>query len=63
MTQERNSIPAKNLSKAKEVILYILNKLGPIDESTLSAILYQMDFDHYEKYEEQLMGLTYQKIV
>lgn len=60
----RISIPQKNLDKFKEVLLYILNKVGSkpnIGESVLYKILYFVDFNYYEKYEEQLIGATYIK--
>ncbi|MHA1876614.1 MAG: type II toxin-antitoxin system antitoxin SocA domain-containing protein [Promethearchaeota archaeon] len=60
----RINVPQKNLKKFKEVLLYILNKVGSkpnIGETVLYKILYFIDFDYYEKYEEQLIGATYQK--
>ncbi|MFH1896018.1 MAG: type II toxin-antitoxin system antitoxin SocA domain-containing protein [bacterium] len=60
----RISIPQRNLKKFKEVLLYILNKVGSkpnIGESVINKLLYFIDFDYYEKYEEQLMGATYIK--
>ena len=60
----RISVPQKNLQKFKEVLLYILNKIGSkpnIGESVLYKLLYFIDFDFYEKYEEQLIGATYIK--
>jgi len=44
--------------------LYILNKVGAkpnIDAAVISKLLYFIDFDFYEKYEEQLIGATYIK--
>lgn len=51
----------KNEDKFHEVFLYILSKIDTLNttETTLYNILYFVDFDFYEKYEEQLMGLTY----
>lgn len=60
----RVSVPAKNLKKFKEVLLYILGKVGAkpnVGETVLYKILYFIDFDFYEKYEEQLLGATYIK--
>jgi transcriptional regulator with XRE-family HTH domain len=62
--QMRISVPQKNLQKFEEVLLYILNKVGAkqnIGETVIYKLLYFMDFDFYEKYEEQLIGATYQK--
>jgi len=60
----RISVPQKKLDKFKEVLLYILNKVGSrpnIGESVLYKLLYFIDFNYYEKYEEQLIGATYIK--
>lgn len=60
----RISVPRKNLKKFKEVLLYILGKVGAkpnIGETVLYKLLYFIDFDYYEKYEEQLIGATYIK--
>ncbi len=60
----RINVPQKNMSKFKEVLLYILNKVGSkpnVGESVIYKLLYFIDFDYYEKYEEQLIGATYIK--
>jgi transcriptional regulator with XRE-family HTH domain len=60
----RINVPQKNLVKFKEVLLYILEKVGSksnIGESVLYKLLYFIDFNYYEKYEEQLIGATYIK--
>lgn len=60
----RIDIPQKKLEKFKQVLLYILEKVGGkpnIGLTVLYKLLYFIDFDYYEKYEEQLMGLTYIK--
>ncbi len=60
----RISIPQKNIEKFKEVLLYILSKVGAkpnVGETVLYKLLYFIDFDYYEKYEEQLIGATYIK--
>src|SRR4030067_1336526 len=62
--QMRISVPQKNLQKFKEVLLYILNKVGAkpnIGETVIYKLLYFIDFDFYENYEEQLIGATYMK--
>ncbi len=61
---ERISIPQNNYDKFKEVLLYILTKVGAqpnIGETVLYKLLYFVDFNYYEKYEEQLIGATYIK--
>ena len=60
----RIDVPKENIEKFKEVLLYILNKVGSkanVGETVLYKLLYFIDFDYYEKYEEQLIGATYQK--
>jgi len=57
-------ITEKNLDKFKQVLLYVLNKVGGkpnIGETVLHKLLYFIDFDYYEKFEENLMGATYIK--
>jgi transcriptional regulator with XRE-family HTH domain len=60
----RISVPQKYLDKFKEVLLYVLGKTAGkpnIGMTALYKLLYFIDMDYYEKYEEQLMGLTYIK--
>lgn len=60
----RVSIPEINFRKFKEVILYILNRVGAkpnVGETVIYKLLYFIDFDFYEKYEEHLLGGTYIK--
>jgi len=60
----RINVPQKNLKKFKEVLLYILNKVGAkpnVGETVLYKLLYFIDFNYYEEYEEQLIGATYIK--
>jgi len=60
----RISVPQKNLAKFKEVLLYVLKQVGSkpnLGEVVLYKLLYFIDFDYYEKYEEQLIGATYIK--
>ncbi len=60
----RISIPQENLDKFKQVMLHILKKVGGkpnIGMTALYKLLYFIDFDYYEKYEEQLMGLKFIK--
>jgi uncharacterized phage-associated protein len=63
-TVTRISIPQKNLKKFEQVLLYILCKAGSkpnIGETVIYKLLYFIDFNFYEKYEEQLIGATYIK--
>lgn len=60
----RINVPQKNLVKFKEILLYILNRVGSkpnVGESVIYKLLYFIDFNYYEKYEEQLIGATYIK--
>lgn len=60
----RVSIPEKNLEKFKQVLLYVLVRVGAkpnVGMTVLYKLLYFIDFDFYEKHEKQLMGLTYIK--
>lgn len=62
--QTRISVPRENVEKFKETLLYILNKVGSrsnMGETVIYKLLYFIDFDFYEKYEEQLIGATYIK--
>lgn len=60
----RICVPKSNIIKLKETLIYILNKIGAkpnIGETVLYKILYFIDFDFYERYEEQILGCTYIK--
>jgi transcriptional regulator with XRE-family HTH domain len=60
----RINVPQKNLDKFREILLYILNRVASkpnIGETVIYKLLYFIDFDFYEKYEEQLIGATYIK--
>lgn len=61
---ERISIPQEKKDKFKQVLLYILSKVGGkpnIGQTVLYKLLYFIDFDYYEKFEEQLIGARYVK--
>ncbi|MEW6516690.1 MAG: type II toxin-antitoxin system antitoxin SocA domain-containing protein [candidate division FCPU426 bacterium] len=60
----RINVPQRNLKKFKEILLYILGQVGSkpnMGESVIYKLLYFMDFDYYERFEEQLIGATYIK--
>ena len=60
----RVSVPQKNIEKFKEVFLYILDKVGGkanVGKTVIFKLLYFIDFDYYELFEEQLIGLEYIK--
>ena len=61
---ERISIPQEKVDKFKQVLLYVLSKVGGkpnIGQTVLYKLLYFIDFDYYEKFEEQLIGARYMK--
>ncbi|PIE53433.1 XRE family transcriptional regulator [Candidatus Fermentibacteria bacterium] len=60
----RISIPRENYDKFREVLLYILAEIGArpnVGQTVLYKLLYFIDFDFYERYEEQLIGAVYIK--
>jgi len=60
----RISIPQERVDKFKQILLYVLKKVGGkpnVGMTVLYKLLYFIDFDYYEKCEEQLMGLVYLK--
>ncbi len=60
----RISVPQESVEKFKEVFIYILEKIGArpnIGEVVIWKLMYFIDFDYYEKYEEQLIGAKYIK--
>jgi len=63
-SQIRINIPQQKLDKFEQVLLYVLQKVSAktnVGETVLYKLLYFIDFDYYEKFEQQLMGLTYIK--
>jgi transcriptional regulator with XRE-family HTH domain len=63
-TDMRINAPQEKMDKFREVLLYILQKIGAkpnVGETVIYKILYFIDFDFYEKFEEQLIGLKYIK--
>ena len=63
-TDMRINVPQERMDKFREILLYILQKVGAkpnVGETVIYKILYFIDFDFYEKFEEQLMGLKYIK--
>jgi transcriptional regulator with XRE-family HTH domain len=54
--------PIPNTEKLREVLLYVLQKVGAkpnVGETVLYKLLYFIDFDYYEKYGKSITGLTY----
>ncbi|MEA3506115.1 MAG: helix-turn-helix domain-containing protein, partial [Elusimicrobiota bacterium] len=57
--------PGFNKDKFKQVLLYILEKCGAkpnVGETVLYKLLYFIDFNYYETFEEPLMGESYRRI-
>jgi len=55
-------IPKENVDKFKQTLLYIVSKVGSrpnIGQTALYKLLYFIDFDYYEKYQEFFIGATY----
>ncbi len=62
--EARIIMPRADVKKFKEVLLYVLEKVGArenIGETAIYKLLYFIDFDYYEKFEEQLTGARYIK--
>lgn len=60
----RISVPQEKAEKFEQTLLYVLTKIGGkpnIGQTVLYKLLYFIDFDYYEKFEEQLMGARYIK--
>ncbi len=57
-------VDPEKVEKFKQVFLYLLEKIGArpnVGETVIYKMFYFIDFDFYEKYEEQLIGATYIK--
>lgn len=57
-------IPKENTEKFKQVLLYIISKVGSrpnIGQTAIYKLLYFIDFDFYEKYQKYLVGAKYIK--
>ncbi len=62
---ERISKPRLQISKFKNILLYILERCAGkpnVGETVLYKLLYFSDFNYYELYEEQLTGALYRKL-
>lgn len=64
IARERNDIPKLDIGKLTQVFLYLLENCAGkpnVNERVLQYLLYFIDFNHYEVYEEQLSGAGYIK--
>jgi len=62
---ERISVVSLQVSKFKNVLLYILERCAGkpnVGETVLYKLLYFSDFNYYELYEEHLTGAKYRKL-
>lgn len=60
--EPRDISPAFKANKLREVLAYVLEKVGAkpnVGETVLYKLLYFIDFDYYEKYGKSITGLTY----
>lgn len=60
--EPREIRPTVKPDKLREVLAYILEKIGAkpnVGETVLYKLLYFIDFDYYEKYSKSITGLTY----
>jgi len=63
--EERISLPTLQISKFKNVLLYILERCAGkpnVGETVLYKLLYFSDFNYFELYEEHLTGAQYRKL-
>ncbi len=63
-TVQIREIPKENVGKFKQILLYIVSKVGSrpnIGQTAIYKLLYFIDFDYYEKYQKYLIGATYIK--
>lgn len=64
-TDIRISVPSLSIPKFKNVLLYILERCAGkpnVGETVLYRLLYFIDFNYYELYEEHLTGAAYRKM-
>jgi uncharacterized phage-associated protein len=64
-SDERISFPTLQVNKFKNVLLYILERCAGkpnVGETVLYKLLYFLDFNYYELYEEHLTGAKYRKL-
>lgn len=55
-------VPTESLDKLREVLLYVIEKVGAkpnVGETVIYKLLYFIDFDYYEKFGKSITGITY----
>jgi transcriptional regulator with XRE-family HTH domain len=63
-TIKPKEIPKENVEKFKQVLMYVVSKVGSrpnIGQTALYKLLYFIDFDFYEKNQKYLIGAKYIK--
>lgn len=63
--KQRISLPKLKPEKVKNIVLYLLERCGGkpnVGETVLYKLLYFIDFNYYELYEEHLSGIEYCKL-
>lgn len=63
--EERIAVPTLHVEKFKNMLLYVLERCAGkpnVGETVLNKLLYFIDFNYYELYEEHLSGAIYRKL-
>jgi transcriptional regulator with XRE-family HTH domain len=63
--EERISVPTLQVEKFKQVLLYVLERCAGkpnVGETVLNKLLYFIEFNFYERYEEHMIGATFKKL-
>lgn len=63
--EERISVPELQIEKFKQVLLYVLERCAGkpnVGETVLNKLLYFIEFNFYERYEEHMIGATFKKL-
>ena len=63
--EERVAIPYLKTEKFKEVLLYVLERSAGkpnVGETVLYKLMYFIEFNFYERYEEHMIGATFKKL-
>jgi transcriptional regulator with XRE-family HTH domain len=61
----RISIPELQVEKFKQILLYVLERCAGkpnIGETVLNKLMYFIEFNYYERYEEHMIGATFKKL-
>jgi transcriptional regulator with XRE-family HTH domain len=64
-TEGRKATPTLKISKFQQVLLYLLERCSGkpnVGETVLNKLIYFIEFNYYERYEEHLIGATFRKL-